>query len=175
MRPAFLKDPPMKTCLIAVLSLVLAACAGSTPRIDPARIAALKPGQTTIDEVVRQFVRPSVISRNLDGTQSATYMYGAEGSTGTTMVPLLANTSTDSTTFYFDTKGVLTDYKNHESERAAPAPAAVATPAATAQPATSQASSGKTAPAKATAQPTAQKPPPPNVTDRWPASTTENR
>jgi hypothetical protein len=33
-----------------------------------------------------------------------------------------------------------------------------------------------TAPAKAApAQPTANKPLPPNVTDRWPGSTTENR
>jgi len=186
MRPEFPEDPPMKTCLIAALSLVLAACAASTPRIDPARMAALKPGQTTVDEVVRQFGRPSVISRNVDGTQSATYMYGAEGSTGTTMVSLLANASTDSTTFYFDTKGILTDYKNHETERTAPAPTpaavatpAVATPAAVAQPATAQASSDKTAPPKAAAQPVAQPAPknplPPNVTDRWPGSTTENR
>jgi hypothetical protein len=166
----------MKSVLIATLALTLMACAASSPRIDPARIGALKKGETTVDEVVRQFGRPSVISRNPDGTQSAIYLYGAEGQSGTTMVPLIATSPADSTTFYFDTKGVLTDYKIKETERAAPAQAAEAVPAAAAQPAGTQASSDKTAPAKpATAQTTTKKPLPPNVTDRWPGSTTENR
>ena len=166
----------MKTLLMAAVSLALIACAGSSPRIDPARISALQKGQTTVDEVVRQFGRPSLISRNPDGTQSATYLYGAEGQAGTTMVPLLSSSPADSTTFYFDTRGVLTDYKIKEADRSAPAPAAQAAAAAAAQPVSTQASSDKTAPAKpATAQAPAKKPLPPNVTDRWPGSTTENR
>jgi hypothetical protein len=163
----------MKLVLIATLALTLMACAASSPRIDPARIDALKEGQTTVDEVVRQFGRPGVISRNPDGTQSAIYLYGAEGQSGTTMVPLIATSPADSTTFYFDTKGVLTDYKIKETERAAPAQAAAATPV---QSAGAQASSDGTAPGKpATAQTATKKPLPPNVTDRWPGSTTENR
>jgi hypothetical protein len=69
----------MKTLLMAAVSLALIACAASSPRIDPARVSALKKGQTTVEEVVRQFGRPSVISRNPDGTQSAIYLFGNEG------------------------------------------------------------------------------------------------
>src|SRR5476651_1440289 len=116
---AFLKVRQMKTCLIAAFSLTLMACAGSAPRIDPARLTTLQRGQTTVDEVVHQFGRPSVLSKNPDGTQSAIYLHGADGQSGTTMVPLLATAPADSTTFYFDTKGVLTDYKIKQADKPA--------------------------------------------------------
>ncbi|MEO7727817.1 MAG: hypothetical protein ABIS45_11235 [Burkholderiales bacterium] len=57
---------------------------------------------------------------------TATYLYGAEGQQGTTIVPLIASTPADSTTFYFDTKGMLTDFKITETTKSAavkPAPA----------------------------------------------------
>jgi hypothetical protein len=160
----------MKLFFIITVTAILIGCAASTARIDPARVSALKKGQTTVDEVTRQFGRPSVISRNPDGTQSAIYFFGREGESGTTMVPLIGSAPADSTTFYFDTRGVLTDFKTKEAERAAPVPAtAAATPSGT------QASSDQSAPAKASPAQTARKPLPPNVTDRWPGSTTENR
>ena len=168
----------MKTALIIALAAALAACAASSPRIDPARMSALKAGQTTFDDVVRQFGRPSVVSNNLDGTKSAIYLYDKPGESGTAMVSLISTSPTDSTTFHFDTKGVLTEYKNKEAERAAPAaavPAATTTATATA-PASVQSTSDKSAPAKSSPAPTpVKKPLPPNVTDRWPGSTTENR
>jgi hypothetical protein len=163
----------MKTILAAAIAFALMACAASAPRIDAARISALKPGVTTFDEVVRQFGKPSVTSRNPDGTQTAVYLHGADGQSGTTIVPLVAGTPADSTTFYFDSKGVLTDSKIKEAVRAAPSPA----PASTlAQPASAPA--GATAMTKSAAPPapaTAKTPPAPNVTERWPGSTTENR
>src|SRR5215218_7662244 len=108
----------MKPASVIFLTAILAACAASSPRIDPARMSALKAGQTTFEDVVRQFGRPSVVSSNVDGTKSAIYLYDKPGETGTTMVPLLSTSPADSTTFYFDPKGVLTDYKNKETERA---------------------------------------------------------
>ena len=168
----------MKTALIVALAAALAACAASSPRIDPARLSALKTGQTSYDDVVRQFGRPSVVSNNLDGTKSAIYLYDKPGESGTAMVSLIATSPADSTTFHFDTKGVLTDYKYKEAERAAPTPAAAAPSAATAAtaPAAVQSTSDKSSAAKASPAPApVKKPLPPNVTDRWPGSTTENR
>ncbi len=142
----------MKTCSIALLILALAACAGSAPRIDPARVAALQKGTTTVGEVVQQFGRPSLISRNPDGTQSATYLHGAERQSGTTMVPLLASIPVDSTTFYFDPNGVMADYKITQTSKAAPAE--------TFKPAAAPASSEKSADAAAArpVRPVAEKP-----------------
>jgi hypothetical protein len=138
----------MKTLFVAALSLALFACAGSAPRIDPARVSALHKGQTTVDEVVRQFGRPSVLSKNVDGTQSAFYLHGNDGQSGTAMVSLLASNSVDSTTFYFDTKGVLTDYKITQAAKSAPAEAAKAAPAEAAKPLTTD--TAKAAPAEST-------------------------
>ncbi len=111
----------MKTCLIAALSLALMACAGSSPRIDPARLNELQKGQTTVAEVVRQFGRPSVLSRNPSGTQTAIYLHGDGQSGTTTMVPLISTAPVDSVTFYFDTNGVLTDYKTAHANASKPA------------------------------------------------------
>ena len=107
----------MKTYLIAALSLALTACAGSSPRIDPARLNELQKGQTTVAEVVRQFGRPSVLLKNPSGTQTAIYVHN-DGQSGTTMVPLVAVDPADSVTFYFDTNGVLTDYKTTQAKAA---------------------------------------------------------
>jgi hypothetical protein len=176
----------MKTLFVAALSLTLIACAASAPRIDPARISELHKGQTTVDEVVRQFGRPSVISRNPDGTQSATYLHGGDGQSGTTMVSLLAANPVNSTTFYFDDKGVLTDYKIKQADKPAPAEAATpaipqassdkAAPAAPAKPAATQASSNKTAPPAPTAtQATITKPAPADADKFFPGASKENR
>jgi hypothetical protein len=173
----------MKTFLIAALGLLLMACAGSAPRIDPARIAALQIGQTTVDEVVRQFGRPSVLSKNPDGTQSARYLYGGDGQSGTTMVPLLASTLADSTIFYFDTKGVLTEYKTTQASAVAPAEAAkpAATQAVAAKPAPPVTSSKPAPPSTVTTTTTAKgttsatKTAPAGDSMFFPGATKENR
>ena len=99
----------MKTCLISTLLLVLTACAGTTARIEPAKLNEVQKGVTTVAEVTRQFGRPSVLSKNPDGTQTAVYIYNDPKTSGTTMVTLLANEPRDSVTFNFDTIGLLTD------------------------------------------------------------------
>jgi len=111
----------MKNCLIAALSLALIACAGSSPRIDPARLNELQKGQTTVADVVRQFGRPSVLSRNPGGTQTAIYLQSDGQSGTTTMVPLVSTVPVNSVTFYFDTNGVLTDYKTTQANANKPA------------------------------------------------------
>jgi hypothetical protein len=103
--------PPIKRFLIAVLTLAVAACAGTTAKIESAQLAEVQKGKTTVAEVVRQFGRPSVLSKNPDGSQTALYVFNEGGGTGTTIVPLVASLPRDSATFYFDTNGVLSDFK----------------------------------------------------------------
>jgi len=125
----------MKTCLSAVVSLALMACASSSPRIDPARLGELQAGQTTVAEIVRQFGRPGILSKNPDGTQWAIYVH-KDGQTGTTVIPLVATDPVDSITFYFDTSGVLTHYKSTQANTNKRAPAEAAqttTPVSSAQ------------------------------------------
>jgi outer membrane protein assembly factor BamE (lipoprotein component of BamABCDE complex) len=136
----------MKTCLIAALSLTLMACAGTTARIEPTRLNEVQKGQTTVAEVVRQFGRPSVLLRNPDGTQSALYVYNEGPSSGTTIVSLVTTVPRDSVTFYFDTKGVLTDLKTTQANAGKPAPAE-ANPAPAEVNKTTQATANKPAPA----------------------------
>ncbi len=156
----------MKISLIAALSLALAACAGTTARIEPARLSQVQKGQTTVAEIVREFGRPSVLSRNPDGTQSALYVYNNGTSGGTTIVPLVATVPRDSVTFYFDTNGVLTDLKTTQADAGKPAPAETkaapaetkAAPADAGKPAQTVASRPQPAADKA-APATANKPP----------------
>jgi len=174
----------MKIFAIAALSVLLTACAGTTARIEPAKLNEAQKGVTTVAEITRQFGRPSVLSKNPDGTQTAVYIYNDPQATGTAMVTLLANESRDSVTFNFDTKGLLTDVKTTEANRkpAATEPAKSA-PTASTQPAvtgTAPAATGSTQPA--TSAQTAAKPATSNTnSNKWslpgwlPSPTIENR
>jgi len=79
--------------------------------IDSARLGEVQKGRTTASDVIRQFGTPSVYSKNLDGTQFAIYVHAEPNADRTALVPLLSGASRDSVTFYFDTRGVLTDVK----------------------------------------------------------------
>jgi hypothetical protein len=99
-----------KLLLAAALGAVLLGCAGSAPRLDAQHIADLKKGETTLQEVVREFGRPSVLLNNPDGTKAARYLHN-DAVSASTMIPLLSTEPVDSTTFYFDEHSVLVDYK----------------------------------------------------------------
>jgi len=121
---------PTKRFVLAVLTLALAACAGTTAKIESAQLAEVQKGKTTVAEVVRQFGRPSVLSKNPDGSQTALYVFNEGGATGTTIVPLVASVPRDSATFYFDANGVLSDFKTTTRTAAdKPAVAETKTPA----------------------------------------------
>ncbi len=111
----------MTRCLIVALSLALASCAASSPRIDTARFSELQKGRSTVAEVVGKFGRPSVLSKNPDGTQTAIYVH--DDGQSMAMIPLVATMPVDSSTFYFDGGGVLTDFKIKlvHAEKTAPA------------------------------------------------------
>jgi len=105
----------MRIGLALASSALLAACAATTPRIEPARLNSVEKGKTTAAEVQRQFGTPSLLSKNPDGSQSATYIHGDPRSGGSSVVSLVAPGSRDSVTFYFDARGVLTDVKTTQA------------------------------------------------------------
>lgn len=98
--------------LLPILSgVMLTACVATTPRIEPGRLGEVHKGKTTIDHVTSRFGTPSLVSRNPDGTQFATYFHAEPGADPKAVVPLVAGVPRDSVTFHFDTKGLLTEVK----------------------------------------------------------------
>ena len=106
-----------RLCAIAALALTLAGCASTGPKIEAAQLSELQQGKTTVAEVIKRFGRPSILSKNMDGTQTAAYMWAEDRSTAGALVPLAsalagkADADVDSVIFSFDTKGVLSGYK----------------------------------------------------------------
>lgn len=119
----------MRLYLLAALSLAPIGCATSGPAIDAPRLSEIRKGETTVVDVVSRFGRPSILSKNMDGTQTAAYMYAKEGAGATAFVPLMialagkADADVDSVIFYFDGKGVLSDYRTTQARARIPAAA----------------------------------------------------
>jgi hypothetical protein len=117
----------MRLYLLAALSSALTGCATSGPAIDAPRLSEIRKGETTVGDVVSRFGRPSILSKNMDGTQTAAYMYAKEGAGATAFVPLMialagkADADVDSVIFYFDGKGVLSDYRTTQARARIPA------------------------------------------------------
>jgi hypothetical protein len=116
----------MRIYLLAALVLTLTGCASGGPRIEAAQLSQLQKGETTVTEVIKRFGRPSILSKNMDGTQTAAYLHAEDRSDVAAMVPLMgalagkADADVDSVIFSFDTKGILRDYKTTESRRGTP-------------------------------------------------------
>ncbi len=150
----------MKNLLAAALIAALAGCVSSGPKIDATQLSEIRKGQTTLGEIQKQFGRPNMTSKNMDGSVTAIYVH-AEDEKGVSIAPVSATLtgSLETVTFSFDAKGILTDYKysppSISSKPAAAAatgsaqPAAAAAPAATG--ATPQTAAGATNNVKTTA------------------------
>ena len=140
-------------CLAGALAMLLAACASSGPRIDPAQLSGLRQGETTVNEVLKRFGRPSVLSKNMDGTQTAAYMWAEDRTNAGALVPLMsawagkADADVDAVIFRFDTNGRLTGYQIAQaaSNESDPAPTVQAAPTAPGAP-TGQAGSAAAQP-----------------------------
>jgi hypothetical protein len=116
----------MKLYLLAALSLMVIGCASNGPKIDAARLSEIRKGETTVADVVSRFGRPSILSKNMSGTQTAVYMYAEGRSDATAFVSLVgalsgsANANVDSVIFHFDVNGVLSDYKITQADAPKP-------------------------------------------------------
>ena len=114
----------MRTVLLATVMLALCGCASTgtsttSKKIDAAQLHEVRKGQSTFADILKRFGRPNVLSRNWDGTQTAAYANTEGRSDIAALFPLVgtlaAGTGGDSVIFYFDTGGVLTDYKMTQS------------------------------------------------------------
>jgi hypothetical protein len=116
-------------CLAGILVMMLAACASSGPRIDPAQLSDLRQGETTVNDVLKRFGRPSVLSKNMDGTQTAAYMWAEDRTNAGALVPLMSawagkvDADVDAVIFRFDVNGRLSGYQATQAERDDPEPA----------------------------------------------------
>jgi len=149
----------MKTFSALVLAAILAACASNGPRIGTAQLDELRKGQTTAAAIFKQFGRPNFSSKNIDGTQTAVYIHAEESGAGAAPVLGALSPSSETVTFYFDSAGVLSDYKYSPpaTARAAAEPAAKSSPQVA--PATApSAGDAKAPPQAAPATATAAKP-----------------
>jgi len=142
----------MKSLLLALLAAALSACVATTPRIDAGRLAEVHRAKTTVHEVVKRFGTPSIVSRNPDGTQFATYVHADPDADPKAVVPLVAGVMRDSVTFHFDTQGLLTDVKTTSRTGAAQSPAQ-GNAATAANPSMTSAPSASAAPGAAPVQP----------------------
>jgi hypothetical protein len=150
----------MRILFLSAVLLTLCGCASTGAKIDPAQLNEVRKGQTTVAEIVNKFGRPNLLSKNWDGTQTAAYANTGGAPDSGTLLPLMgavvagAGKSVDSVIFYFDAKGVLTDYKSMQAaneataQQAQPAPASAAAPPATGVTPPAQTTAGKPAPAR---------------------------
>jgi hypothetical protein len=151
----------MKVSLAVILSLLLFGCASTQIRIEASQLAELEKGRTTVTDVMGRFGRPTVLSKNMDGSQTAAYMQAAGRSNASGYVPLMAaivsnsEPSVASVTFYFDSKGVLTQYKTTQPREVAEVAPASATSQSTAAAPPSSAAGNAASPAQTAAKPKA--------------------
>jgi hypothetical protein len=90
----------MKILTALLLTASLAGCAGSGLKFDPGQLGTLQRGQTTASEIYQRFGRPDLLSRNMDGSQTAVYLHADEAGTGSA-----------TTILSMDEKGTLREYK----------------------------------------------------------------
>ncbi len=92
----------MKILTALLLTASLAGCAGSGSglKFDPGQLGSLQRGQTTAGEIYQRFGRPDMLSRNMDGSQTAVYLHADETGTGSA-----------TTILSMDEKGTLREYK----------------------------------------------------------------
>lgn len=65
----------MKRLLTAwALLMLLSACVATTQRVEEARLKEVHAGTTSYKEIVKHFGKPSLLSKNPDGTRFATYV-----------------------------------------------------------------------------------------------------
>lgn len=147
----------MKRLLTAwALLMLLSACVATTQRIEEGRLKEVRAGATSYAEIVKHFGKPSLLSKNPDGTSFATYVYADPEAKGNTIVPLVAGVNRDSVTFHFDTRGLLADVRMTSRSGAEARPLqevadSAATPAAASKPgaaAPSSSPAASAAPAK---------------------------
>jgi outer membrane protein assembly factor BamE (lipoprotein component of BamABCDE complex) len=103
------------------LVLGVAACTTTGKQLDPDAVAALKPGQTTYDDVIKQFGRPASEATGSTGVKVASYYWAHTAARPESFIPLIgpfvggADTESALVMFQFDPAGKLTGITKNNS------------------------------------------------------------
>lgn len=107
------QEMEMRAVVIAAM-LALGGCMTSGTQLSETQLATIEKGKTTYDEVVARLGEPTTLTVAEDGTRVATYGY-AKGNSAA-VIPIASlfagglKIDAVTTTFTFDSAGVLKDY-----------------------------------------------------------------
>lgn len=73
----------------AFILIALAACMSSGVRVDPSRLADLRKGETTAEQVMVLLGRPTSILSKSDGTRMLTYSYSEARADAASYIPII--------------------------------------------------------------------------------------
>lgn len=110
----------MRVAAILLAVALIAGCVTSGTNVTESQIQELKKGQTTYSDALSIMGKPDEISRNSDGTRTATYSYAHSQVDGKTFIPYAgafiggSHGQTKTVTLNFDTNNVLKDYSVSE-------------------------------------------------------------
>jgi hypothetical protein len=103
----------MRQVGIALVAALLASCATSGTRVDPATVATFERSRTTYAEVEAALGQPSLNSVLPDGSRVVSYAYSQVQTRPATFIPVVglfaggADVHSESVTFTFSPDGVL--------------------------------------------------------------------
>ena len=114
----------MRYLIMSLAVLLLSACASSQvgKKVDQDKFSYFVKGKTTYAEVVRELGEPSSVTRNSDGSKTATYMFVQSKVKLQTYIPVVGSfiggteTETQTSLVDFDKKGLLTNYSANEGK-----------------------------------------------------------
>lgn len=99
------------------LLFILAACSSTGVYVDESKVQNFTKGETTYESVISQLGQPTQKTLDSEGNLEIAYLYSETSVRPETFIPYAgafvggADTRTNSTTFIFDSSGILQDYK----------------------------------------------------------------
>lgn len=107
------KRPTGLTALLAVTTLLLAACATQGEHVDQNKLGQLKPGQTTIADAENLLGKPQSVTRRPDGTTTLGYGFSSVQTDGKSMIPVVGYFIGKGTTSSVEYTGLNFDKSGH--------------------------------------------------------------
>ena len=113
---------PRKLLCILVFLVFIAGCAAAGVRVTEDKLTTLKKGETTIDEVITMFGKPTNSTLDSNGTRIIVYSYAKVSTRAETFIPIVGlfaggtDIQSNSVAMTFNGKGILINYSSSASE-----------------------------------------------------------
>jgi hypothetical protein len=111
----------MKKFVVVLLAGMLSACATQGAKVDPNKLAQLKPGVSTISDAKALFGEPESSARHQDGTTTLTYGFSSTTTDGKSLIPIVGGfigkppkSSIDYTMLTFDKSEHFLKWSNYQ-------------------------------------------------------------